>query len=163
MGRPSCVVVLSLAVPPDWFWCGQPPLRPIPIHSSRHFKCAPAQSQRPCLTPLFPSFELPCSHASFHALSFCGDAFFLCQSSGQGGSHLPSRCGVPTTCLTVALLHLRPDLPHARAPTPSHFAAGAISVPPASLMLVVPWQSCSFSFVCVNVRRFDIPRVGWCP
>jgi hypothetical protein len=136
MGGSRSVVVLLLAVPPDLFWCGQPPLRPIPIHSSRHFKCAPAQSQRLCLTPTLASFGLPCSRTSIHALSFCGNPFDLCQPSGWGGSHLPSHCGIPTTTwpfLTVRLLHLRPDSPHALGSNCLTFCSGGYLSPASEL------------------------------
>jgi len=100
----------------DWFWCGQPLLRP--VRSLQRLKCTPALSQHPYFIPLLPSFGLPCSGATIRVLSFvatplvctclwAGHRFFARTLTAASRLHAWPR-------LTVALL--RPGSSYAPVP-----------------------------------------------
>jgi len=141
---PRCVVVLLMVgLPPDWFWCDQPPfiLFTRDASSVRLLGHSTHVSLRSCPC-------LGCGGMSTRALSFVAAPLYYATRLGRAsGSHSFSHGGIPTIHLASPYRgssFLRPGSPYA----------------PGSMPGALQRQWRSFSFAGVNVHRFNIPRVG---
>jgi len=129
----------------DWFWCDQPPFHP--VHSLRHLKCAPARSQRRWVTSLLPLYGPPCGSASICALSFVAAPLDCASPLGRASSSLTLLWRYPNYMLGPTFRGV------------SRLQPGSLCAPGSMPWALQP-QWCAFLFASVNVRGFDIPRVG---